>query len=430
VLGAILVLAAAALGATALAGAGYTDPPGDSSQALDIRTITISETPDARLTFAVEIVGRPQLEAGSRIDIWFDLDNNQSTGDEGDEALARYQAGAALQFYRWVDGELVRRPTSGMSGSYAGGTYTFFGPMSALDRVSSFGALVITRGAGVDEDVYAFDAAPDRGRLAYVSPGPASETDAVGDVPVAADLTSVKVTDGKDGTITFSIAFVGEIPTTMSAVDLGIDRDLLPNGRVEVVLGYESGKFVLRRWDAGEDEWVDDAPPTRAHATVTGPGKLVLTVHRSELDDVARFGFAIASSVEDEDETLEALDRAPDQRFWGYTLAHRPPLRLIVDEIYASPTRPRAGEPLTVYAPVRRSDTSRPLTSGSVSCKVRSAGRAIRAVGSLKAGRATCALRVPRSAVDVRGSMLIRSGRVSVTAWFAGAIDFSGGIGG
>jgi hypothetical protein len=26
--------------------------------------------------------------------------------------------------------------------------------------------------------------------------------------------------------------------------------------------------------------------------------------------------------------------------------------------------------------------------------------------------------------------MLIRSGRVSVTAWFAGAIDFSGGIGG
>jgi hypothetical protein len=151
-------------------------------------------------------------------------------------------------------------------------------------------------------------------------------------------------------------------------------------------------------------------------------------VHRSELDDVARFGLTVESWQEDEDEDLVARDLAPDDLAWTYTLAHRPPLRLLAGEVYGAPQRPVAGRPFAIHLPVRRSDTSRGLTKGTVTCKVIAAGRSVRARGSLRAGLAKCTVLVPRNAMAVRGSMTVRSAGRSVTAWFAGAIDFGGGV--
>ena len=152
-------------------------------------------------------------------------------------------------------------------------------------------------------------------------------------------------------------------------------------------------------------------------------------MHRSELDDVARFGFAIASVVEDEDYDPAALDVAPNDGYWTYRLVHRPPLRLIIGGVYGTPSRPVAGKPFVVNVPIRRSDTSRGLTSGVVTCDIAAAGRKIRASGAITAGTARCSVVVPRDAVGIRGTVVVRAAGKTARAWFAGAVDFGGGPG-
>jgi hypothetical protein len=132
--------------------------------------------------------------------------------------------------------------------------------------------------------------------------------------------------------------------------------------------------------------------------------------------------------VEDEDEDLAALDVAPGDSLWTYRLSNRPPLRLIAGTLTGLPARPLAGRQFAINLPVRRSDTSRGITTGKVTCDVRAAGRRVRAIGSLRKGVATCTLLVPRTALSVRGSMTIRSANRSLTAWFAGAVEFGGGV--
>ena len=73
------------------------------------------------------------------------------------------------------------------------------------------------------------------------------------------------------------------------------------------------------------------------------------------------------------------------------------------------------------------SDTSRGLTSGKVDCTVALGGRTQKVSGEVTKGTASCTVRVPRNAVVVRGSMVVRALGKSVTAWFAGAIGFGGG---
>jgi hypothetical protein len=431
--GAAAASLASAFAATALAAGSFSDPAGDNTGALDIASATVSEPAPGRLKVTVAIANAQTLPVGSRIDVWFDLDNDLRTGAEGDEALARYLANGTLNFSRSRDDDLVRRPTTGMTASFDSGVLTYEGPKSAFDDVSSFGLLVVTRGVQdlEDDEVAAFDALPGLARAQYVAPGPVTFADPEGDVPVAPDLRSVRVSDAKDGTIRFTVATSDASLVPGKTIRLAIDRDLVggdsPVDRAEVLLSFADGELSLARWDADEEEWVDDAAPTRARAGVAGKA-VVFEVHRSELEDVARFGFAVEAWAEDEDEDVAALDAAPDELDSVYTLAHRPPLRLIGGEVFGTPSRPVAGHHFTINLPVTRSDTARGLTSGKVACDVRADGSKVRATGSIAKGVARCELVVPRASSVVRGSMTVRSAGKSITAWFAGAIDFGGGV--
>ena len=97
-------------------------------------------------------------------------------------------------------------------------------------------------------------------------------------------------------------------------------------------------------------------------------------------------------------------------------------------ELFGVPSRPVAGRPFTINLPVTRSDTARKLIEAKITCNVQANGRKVRAKASIVRGVARCGLVVPRSALAVRGSMTVRSAGKSVTAWFAGAIDFGGGV--
>jgi len=432
---AALVTASVFAAAALAAGGSISDPANDNTGAVDISSVKISEPTAGRLQVSVSIGSAERLPAGSRVDLWFDLDNNLKTGDEGDEAFARYLANGKLSFSRWDSGkdELVTRPTTGMTATYESGTLTFDAPRAAFDDVPSFGLLVITRGIQEvdDEEAAAYDALPEIGRAPYTSPGPRTFQDRKDDVPRAPDLRSVTVSDAKDGVIRFKVTSSDASLLNGSVVRVAIDRDLLggdgPAGRAEVLLDYANGRLSLRRWDPEEEEWVDDTAPTRARAGVVG-SSVVFEVHRSELDDVARFGVTVESWIEDDDEDVVAFDLAPGNGGSTYRLVHRPPLRLIAGELFGAPSRPVAGRPFVINLPLVRSDTARKLTKAKITCDVRADRRKVRATASIAGGVARCTLVVPRDALAVRGSMKVRSAGKSVTAWFAGAIDFGGQV--
>lgn len=433
--GPVALLTAPALAAAALAAGGsVSDPANDNTGAVDISSVEVSEPAAGRIRVAVSIGNAERLSAGSRIDLWFDLDNDLKTGDEGDEALARYQANGNLTFSRWDGDDLVTRPTTGMTASFESGTLTYEAPRAAFDAVRSFGLLVITRGVqDTDgEEAAAYDALPEIGRAPYESPGPRTFQDRKADVPRAPDLRSVTVNDAKNGTISFKVTTFDPSLLKDSVVRVAIDRDVLgedegPTERAEVLLDFVDGRFAFERWDPVEEEWVDDEAPTRARAGIVG-NSVVFEVHRSELDDVARFGFTVEAWIEDEDEDIAAFDLAPNRGGSTYTLVHRPPRRLIAGDLFGVPARPVAGRPFTINLPVTRSDTARKLIGAKIICNVQAGGRKVPATASIVRGVARCGLVVPRSALAVRGSMTVRSAGRSVTAWFAGAIDFGGGV--
>ena len=158
-LGAVSLLVVAGV---ALAAASFSDPPGDNNAAPDVTAVAVSETPDGNLTIAATLANYQALPANSWVNLWFDLDSNPRTGDDGDEALVQYFDDGGLQFFRWNGTTLVRREATGMTASVAAGVLTFTGPKAALDGAASFNLLTVaSRGhdVGDDEDLIASDSA-------------------------------------------------------------------------------------------------------------------------------------------------------------------------------------------------------------------------------------------------------------------------------
>lgn len=421
VTGWLLVFAAAAL-----ADASFSDAQGDNNAAPDATSVTVTESADGTITIALTVANYQALPPNSWINIWFDLDSNQRTGDAGDEALVRYVSDGTIDFFLWDGSALVSRPPAGMTGRFEAGVLTVTVPKSALGSPASFGLLAVTsrqQQLGEDE-VTASDYAPDQGRSPFVSPAQLVVPDPQGDQDAAPDITGVKVSDTKDGWISFAISTPNY--TTLpgdTVLLLGIDRDGRPStgdDGAEVLVTNVGGEVILERWSAREKEWIEDDPPARVRAR-NAAGVVTIDVHRSELDDVARFGFSLISAdINTLAESVLALDFMPDdQSFARYTLVNKAALRLISEQTFGTPSRPRAGKPFTITLPVRRSDTGREIASGTVTCNVTAGGKRVHAVGKVRAGGGQCSLVVPETAALVRGSLTVHSGGKSVSARFS-----------
>jgi hypothetical protein len=417
----LLVWAAVAWGATT-----FTDGAGDDNAAPDVTTVSVSEAPDGMLTVALTAANYQALPANSWFNLWFDLDSNQQTGDVGDEALVRYLADGAIEFYLWSGSELVERPATGMTGRFEAGVLTFTAPESLFGGLSDFGILAVgARGQTLGETEFvASDYAPDRGRSSFVGPAPISFPDPSADQDAAPDLTSVRVIDAKDGWISFAISTPNY--TTLpaeSVVLVAIDRDNQAstgeNG-TDALITTVAGEITLERWDQPGEEWIADPLPTRARVKNSG-NVITLDIHRSELENPSRFGFAVtAADLNVVADAVVGIDFAPNNgSFWRYALVNKPALRLLAAPAVGAPRTPRAGRPFTITLPVRRSDTSRGITSGTVKCDVTADGARVRATGRVSAGRARCSLVVPQGARTIRGSMTARSGGAAVTARFS-----------
>jgi hypothetical protein len=417
----VLVWAAVAWGA-----ATFTDAAGDDNAAPDVTSVSVSEAADGMLTVSLTAPNYQTLPGNSWFNLWFDLDSNQQTGDVGDEALVRYLADGSIEFFLWNGSELVGRPVAGMTGRFEAGVLTFTAPESLFGGLSAFGILAVgARGQTLgDSEFVASDYAPDRGRSAFVGPVLTSFPDPSADQDAAPDITSVRVTDAKDGWISFAISTPNYATLPPESVLLvAIDRDnqaSTGDNGADALITTVAGEIRLERWDRQEEEWIADLLPTRARIRNSG-NVVTVDIHRSELENTSRFGFAVtAADVNVVADSVVGIDFAPDNgSFWRYTLTNKAAVRLLAARAVGAPKAPRAGKPFTITLPVRRSDTNRGITRGTVTCNVTTDGARVRATGRVGGGSARCSLVVPKGASVIRGSMTVVSGGAAVSSRFS-----------
>lgn len=419
----ILGFAGLALGASS-----YADPAGDDNAAPDVTSVAVAKAADGTLTVTIAVANFQTLPLDSWFNLWLDLDANQSTGSDGDEALVRFNANGGIDFELWNGSQLVARPSTAMAGRFEAGVLTLTAPESVFGSPVAFGILVVSARAQElgDDELVSSDFAPDDGRSAFTGTAQVTFPDPGGDHDAAPDITAIRVSDAKDGWVNFAISTpnYATLPGN-SVLLLGIDRDNRPStgdDGMELVLTSIEGEATLERWDSAARRWRNDVAPTRVRVRNAG-NVVTIGVHRSELENTPRFGFAVTAVDFDLDEEVAlGVDFAPDSvAFYRYTLANRPALTLTATRLSASPARPRAGRPFTVSLAVRRSDTNRGITSGAVTCRVLLGGKRIQARGSVVAGAARCTVAVPATAngARLRGSIAVRVQGKSVASNFA-----------
>lgn len=423
-----LVACGPVFAAAALSAASFSDPVGDDNEAPDITSVHIAESVPDALTITVSIGNFQTLPTNSWLNIWFDLDSDQGTGDAGDEALLRYLSDGGLRLYVWNGTQLVERETTGVTGSFAAGVLRLSAPKVALGVGSTFGILAVSaRGQSLgDEELIASDYAPDSNRSAYAGPASTAFPDPADDQDAAPDIASIRVSDAKNGWVSFAIGTpnYASLPGE-SIVALSIDADnRLSTGEegADVRITSFGGEFELERWNQADRRFVSDDGATRLRMTNAG-NVVTVEVHRSELGTSNRLGFAIVTAdINASAGAVVGFDVAPDDApFFSYAFANKLAVTLTATRLSATPAQPRAGRRFAVKLAVRQSDTGRGITSGTVACRVLAGGKRIPAKGSIAGGGARCSLLVPAGATGqtLRGTITVRSGGASVSRGFA-----------
>jgi hypothetical protein len=430
----VSVAAAAACGAflmtgLALGAASFADPADDDNAAPDITSIEVSETAGGLVNLAVRVGNYDVLPSDSWLDVGFDNDSNRSTGLDGVEILIRYSSNGTLEFYEWDGLVLIRRPVpSGGSGEFADGALTLTVPRATLGSDSAFGVVAI----GLRSQIIivnrfvSTDFAPNRDLFQYTGPAPATFTDDGDDQDAAPDITGTRVTDTKDGWIRFAVTTPNYATLTEDSVlFVAVDSDNRAatgdvDSAIELQIRYLRGDTVLERWDPRNGGWVE-AEPGLVRARNSG-NVVTVELRRSALGSTQRFGFAVTTvAFEGSSGAVRALDQAPDSGgFYRYTLANRA-FTMVASRLSATPSAPRAGKPFAVDLAVRRSDTSRGITSGRVTCTAKLQGKPLTGRGSVVGGAGRCSFAIPKAAAGARlqGRITVRVADASVAAGFA-----------
>jgi hypothetical protein len=418
-LGLVVALVAAA---TALARASYQDRAGDANEAPDITTVAVDDTGGASVAVRVSFANFRTLPPNSRVLVRFDLDRDESTGDQGDEVTLRYSSDGTLASFRWDGAQLAPLPEAAASATFSDGVLSLAVDRAQLAGATSFGLLVIAArtqqaGAGL---LASTDFAPSAGRNVYSSPGPASFADPDNDHDVAPDITSIEVVDTPSGSLQFRLttANYATLPPD-KLIGVGIGLRGRPIEDDALFLGYLSGSRTV---EVDREERGVLQPILGRHGVTASHenGVLTFSLPRRLLDGAAAIGFGVVSADlvgpgesegEEFEGEIEALDAAPDdlESLYPYRLANPGPLVFRATGVTASPV-PRAGRGVTLRAVVRRLDTYRVVRQGSVTCTASVAGKRVRGTGRFRRGAAECALRVPGRAGSVlRGTITVRA---------------------
>jgi hypothetical protein len=425
--------------AAAYASSSYSDPAGDANEAPDIAEVTVDDAGAGAVSVRVSFSNFRVLPPDSQVLLRFDLDQNENTGVEGDEAAIRYSSDGTLAFFRWDGADLVPYPVTDMSATFADGIFTYTVDRAQLAGASSFALIAVAArrqqvGIGF---LFSTDFAPGSGRNVWASPGEAVFPDPDGDHDVAADVTSISVSDSGAGRVVFRLTTANyqTLPPD-KLIGIGVDLRGRPPTDDELFVGYVSGTSTVEV-DVEERGIVQPLETSSGVTASHANGVLTISLPRKLLDGASAFGFGVISldlvgpgesEGEEFEGEVEALDTAPDdlsKELYAYRLTNPGTVRLRTGAVSGLPARPQAGRSFTVRAVVRRLDSYRVLHSGSVRCTA-SVGRArIASRGRFRGGRAECALRIPDGAASrvLRGTMTVRVSGASARQAFSFVVE-------
>jgi hypothetical protein len=265
--------------------------------------------------------------------------------------------------------------------------------------------------------------------------GPAANSaafqDARGEEPEGPDITSVMVSNGDVGNITFRI----EVPSHPAFTDdmrlrLWLDSDRnaatgLAEGPGSTV-GWDH--YILWDRDLAPDPRLFRCERSLCTAGPVDPPQRTLrfsyaggprfTILAAELADTKRFRFFVEAA----DYATGRWDFAPELgRSWDYDVRLAPE-RLLARHFSTAPPAPVAGETFTVRLTATESPSGAVVTQGRVGCAASVGGKAIRArAQGFVDRRATCVFAVPADATGktIRGTIAVRFKGKTVTKAFA-----------
>lgn len=250
-------------------------------------------------------------------------------------------------------------------------------------------------------------------------------TDPGGDSGGAPDITAVTVANDAAGNLTFTVTT--NQPALATGAGLGLFFDTDKNSStgdegVEFVLVVVPNGWAFQRWDGTQYVAANASSANSTYAN----GVWTFKVNKADLAGVSSFVFWAFSAQSDAAGQIVATDAAPDgTAVYTYTLTvptpPPPPLTLRASAPVATPARPAAGKAFAVRVPVIRGDTGAALASGVATCKVTLGLKPLRAVGTVRAGRAACAMVIPKTArgKQLRGTIKVTFRNVSVTKSFS-----------
>jgi hypothetical protein len=265
--------------------------------------------------------------------------------------------------------------------------------------------------------------------------GPAANSatfqDARGEEPEGPDITSVTVSNGDVGNITFRI----EVPTHPAFTDAMRLRLWLDSDRTAAT-GLAEGPGSTAGWDhyilwdrtLGPDPRLFRCEKSTCTAGPLDPPQRTLrfsyaggprfTILAAELGDTKRFRFFVEAA----DYTTDRWDFAPELgRSWGYEVRLAPE-RLSARHFSTAPAAPVAGESFTVRVTATESPSGAVVSQGRVSCAASVGRRAVRARTQGFVDRwATCVFLIPADAAGktIRGTIVVRFKGKTVTKAFA-----------
>lgn len=263
----------------------------------------------------------------------------------------------------------------------------------------------------------------------------ATFTDPTGDATGGSpDLIQVVVSNDLTGLITFKITSVAPL-VSGSLIGVDLDTDLSPANGSEYAIFAGVGGAGLVKWDG--KAYVDSA----ATILTTRSGNILeLKVKRADIGNVTKFGFAVVSLAFDASDKVVGEDAAPDGGEHTYSLTFPQcsngkdddgdgrvdaddfgcsaetdnresddPVTLKAGPAKVVPAKPKAGKVAVVSAPVMRLESGVGIPSGTVKCAGRAGTMAVKGVGKVAGGRASCAFKLPAAAKGktVRGTITV-----------------------
>ena len=274
------------------------------------------------------------------------------------------------------------------------------------------------------------------GRTSHATTNSQTYADSTGEDANAPDITSVVVSNDDAGLITFKIN-ISNRPALTADMDIQLILDTDQNAATgdpqvpggDYLIDLENNQVGLFKWNGTDYSFSPSQTSLTYSYDATGP---TIRVNASDLDKTKGLNFIAfaASGITTDasgnpDFTNAHFDVAPDPGHGLFNYKVIQNLTLSVVAFTTTPKPAKSGKNFSAGMAVNESDTSGPVTSGTINCNATIGSNHVTPLGkSLKNGIAACVWHLPKTAKGktIRGTVTVTVQGVKVSRAFSAKI--------